>query len=352
MRNRFLLAGIQILWHSVDIIAAITKVVRRISLTTLIAVVFVVGASVFNLFRLGGVYQPSHTPSSGTSLLIEAALANATLPEIGISGASFAIAENDEDAVGFVMVDSASVLNVNSPLSNIVANRDGLLTYKIKEGDNLSSIAAQFGISLNTILWANDGLRANLIRAGQEIVILPVSGVLHPVQEGETLESIAHLYDVPITQILKFNDSSAATFIIPGAKPQKTSTVFSSSNLPDLRGYFVIPTTGWNWGRLHGTNAIDIANACGTPVYAAAEGLVVAARSIGWNSGYGNYIDIEHPNGAATRYAHNQKNIVSDGDYVLQGDHIAYIGNTGNTHGPTGCHLHFEVRGAKNPFAK
>ncbi|MBI2604018.1 MAG: M23 family metallopeptidase, partial [Candidatus Harrisonbacteria bacterium] len=43
---------------------------------------------------------------------------------------------------------------------------------------------------------------------------------------------------------------------------------------------------------------------------------------------------------------------VSVGDYVAQGDIIGYIGNSGNTHGPTGCHLHFEVMGARNPFAK
>jgi lysostaphin len=122
--------------------------------------------------------------------------------------------------------------------------------------------------------------------------------------------------------------------------------------LPDLAGYFAIPTTGWNWGRLHKYNAVDIANACGTPIYASAEGLIVEAASSGWNEGYGEYIVIEHPNGTKTKYAHNRKIMVSIGDYVLKGDQIAEIGNTGFTHGPTGCHLHFEIFGAKNPFAK
>ena len=113
-----------------------------------------------------------------------------------------------------------------------------------------------------------------------------------------------------------------------------------------------MPTTGWNWGRLHNYNAVDIANACGTSIYAAAEGLVIDEKSFGWNGGYGHYVDIEHPNGVITRYAHTEKNSVSVGDYVAQGDVIAYIGNTGLTHGVTGCHLHFEVRGARNPFTK
>ncbi len=124
----------------------------------------------------------------------------------------------------------------------------------------------------------------------------------------------------------------------------------------DLGNYFASPTTGWNWGRLHDYNAVDIANRCGTPVYAAAEGLVVeVANDDGWNNGYGNYIKIEHPiNGSKTytRYAHLSKVLVDKGIYVLQGAEIGLMGNTGNTIGQTGCHLHFEVYGAKNPFGK
>ena len=125
---------------------------------------------------------------------------------------------------------------------------------------------------------------------------------------------------------------------------------YMASDLPDLRGYFSIPTIGWNWGLLHNYNAVDIANACGTLIYAAAEGVVKESQE-GWNSGYGTYLVINHPNETSTKYAHSKKNLVSVGQYVLRGDLIAYMGNTGNTHGATGCHLHFEVRGAKNPFA-
>jgi murein DD-endopeptidase MepM/ murein hydrolase activator NlpD len=120
----------------------------------------------------------------------------------------------------------------------------------------------------------------------------------------------------------------------------------------DSSDYFIIPTTGWNWGQLHSYNAVDIADNCGTPIYAAAEGLVVESASKGWNNGYGQYIKIEHPNGSETLYSHFEQNVAAAGKYVFQGELIGYMGNTGNTHGPTGCHLHFEVRGAKNPLAK
>ena len=126
----------------------------------------------------------------------------------------------------------------------------------------------------------------------------------------------------------------------------------ASSAKNDPSNYFIIPTTGWNWGQLHSYNAVDIADSCGTPIYAAAEGFVLESVSKGWNNGYGQYIKIEHSNGSETLYSHFSQNAVAAGKYVSQGELIGYMGNTGNTHGPTGCHLHFEVHGAKNPLAK
>ena len=129
-----------------------------------------------------------------------------------------------------------------------------------------------------------------------------------------------------------------------------------SGVLPDLKDYFALPAIGWNWGQLHSVNAVDIANQCGTSVHAAAEGLVVSdsvlgSGASGWNNGYGIFVLLEHPNGVKTRYAHLDKVLVKIGQYVSRGEEVGVMGNTGNTHGPTGCHLHFEVLGAKNPFA-
>jgi murein DD-endopeptidase MepM/ murein hydrolase activator NlpD len=88
-------------------------------------------------------------------------------------------------------------------------------------------------------------------------------------------------------------------------------------------------------------------------VVAAAEGIVVDDGDLGgWNGGYGNYLIIEHPNGSKTRYAHLEKIRTSIGTVVSQGEQIGTVGNTGKVHGTTGCHLHFEVVGMANPFAK
>ncbi|MGF1674785.1 MAG: peptidoglycan DD-metalloendopeptidase family protein, partial [Rivularia sp. (in: cyanobacteria)] len=105
---------------------------------------------------------------------------------------------------------------------------------------------------------------------------------------------------------------------------------------------------GPRWGRMH--RGIDIAAPTGTPINAAAAGVVASA---GWNrGGYGNLVDIRHADGTLTRYAHNSKILVSKGQQVEQGQRIALMGSTGFSTGP---HLHFEIRKggteAVNPVA-
>ncbi|PSN11251.1 hypothetical protein C7293_24990 [filamentous cyanobacterium CCT1] len=124
---------------------------------------------------------------------------------------------------------------------------------------------------------------------------------------------------------------------------------------PSLSNGFVWPTQGtftsgygWRWGRMH--RGIDIAGPVGTPIVAAASGVVVRS---GWNSGgYGNLVDIRHADGSMTRYAHNSRLLVREGQQVRQGQQISEMGSTGYSTGP---HLHFEIHppnsGAVNPMA-
>jgi murein DD-endopeptidase MepM/ murein hydrolase activator NlpD len=105
---------------------------------------------------------------------------------------------------------------------------------------------------------------------------------------------------------------------------------------------------GRRWGRMH--KGIDIAGPIGTPVNAAADGIVVAA---GWSSGgYGNLVEVKHNDGTTTRYGHNNRLSVAVGQVVRQGQQVAEMGSTGHS---TGSHLHFEIRpsggDAVNPIA-
>jgi LysM repeat protein len=223
--------------------------------------------------------------------------------------------------------------------------------YEVKPQDTLSSIAATFGISLNTILWANDLNKGTTLNVGQKLVILPVSGTIHFVKGGDTLSAIAQTYKGKVSEIVDFNGLSAEedifigdVVIIPnGEMPVKIANITLT---PLAKSYFIFPCEGKITQELHPYNAVDIANNCGKPIVAAAGGTVQRA---GWfNSVYGNGITILHPNGVVTCYAHLSKVLVVSGDIVSAGDIIGHIGNTGHTIGATGCHLHFEVRDAKN----
>jgi murein DD-endopeptidase MepM/ murein hydrolase activator NlpD len=108
------------------------------------------------------------------------------------------------------------------------------------------------------------------------------------------------------------------------------------------RPQFVMPTTGvwtsgfgYRWGVLHG--GIDIANSVGTPILAAADGVVIET---GPQGGYGIWVKLRHYDGTVTVYAHLSSVLVNVGQRVMAGDQIARMGNTGNSTGP---HLHFEV---------
>ena len=79
-----------------------------------------------------------------------------------------------------------------------------IISYTVKEGDSISSVADKFGISKDTITWAND-LSESKIRSGQELIILPVSGVFHVVSSGDTIDKIASKYEAESDQITEFN---------------------------------------------------------------------------------------------------------------------------------------------------
>jgi len=291
------------------------------------------------------------------------------LPSGGLDGAiapSYAASPNlfiTENTAGapIVLTAEGTVIGTARPASNVIPLRSGIKKYKVQSGDTLSDIAAHFGVSLDTLKWANPSVRFTVVRPGDELTILPVTGFLYDVEEGDSLQGLAARYGVSETLIKRYNSSYpellasvGGQIILPHAEPENARAYFqnASKRLPNLDGYFVLPARGWNWGQLHYNNAIDIAARCGDPIYASAEGIVESESSGNyWNEGYGNYVVIRHGNGTRTRYAHTLKNLILEGDYVLQGEEIALIGATGNTDGPTGCHLHFEVEGAQNPFA-
>ena len=129
---------------------------------------------------------------------------------------------------------------------------------------------------------------------------------------------------------------------LPNGKQQSANGFIWPSKGVLTSGY------GWRWGRMH--KGIDIAGPIGTPIVAASDGVVTYAQ---WNDGgYGYLVEITHPDGTETVYAHNSRILVQKGQRVAQGEQISEMGSTGFSTGP---HLHFEIhpagQGAINPMA-
>lgn len=241
--------------------------------------------------------------------------------------------------------------------------------YVVQGGDTVSSIAEQFGVSTQTVLWSNNLSSTSTIKPGQTISILPVSGVSHTVASGDTVESIANKYQAKQEDIISFNNLLSSddiaigmSVVVPGGKQPAPVVVATptrnsgSSYIPSNSGY-VPPNTNVSgaklqWpttatritcyysycygGRLH--TGLDIDGRTGDPIWSAESGYIKTVQYS--NTGYGINVLVQHDNGIVTRYAHLSKVYVSQGQRVTRGQTIAAMGNTGYS---TGDHLHFEV---------
>jgi murein DD-endopeptidase MepM/ murein hydrolase activator NlpD len=262
------------------------------------------------------------------------------------------------------VVDDSALLPDEGPSGTIadISVRPKSLTisiYVVRPGDTLSGIGELFGVSANTIRWANDMPPGGTLKVWQTLTILPVTGVKYTVKKGDTLASIAKAFRGDEDEIASFNGISAALaagteIIIPdgeiGASPKVGSKVAAPiGSASEYAGYYLRPIAGGRRTQgIHGYNGVDLAAPTGTPIVASASGDVIVAKGSGWNGGYGQYVVIRHDNGTQTLYSHASSIIVGVGQRVVQGQVIGYVGSTGRSTGP---HVHFEIRGGpRNPF--
>ncbi len=239
--------------------------------------------------------------------------------------------------------------------------------YVVKRGDSPWSISQKFNLKPETILWGNAQLNAaaGSLKAGDTLNILPVDGVLHIAETGDTLEKLASLHGTPAQEILEYigNDfdltqppqlTVGQQVIIPnGTSPivwseaqipsaaQGGSGGSASVNVPNLgSGYFSWPVNAYVLTQEYwsGHPGLDLVTDFRQPIFASDSGTVIFSD---WDdTGYGNFIIIDHGNGYKTTYGHNEANLVSIGQTVVQGQQIAESGNTGNS---TGNHLDFRI---------
>jgi len=234
-------------------------------------------------------------------------------------------------------------------------NKKEVTDYSVQPGDTIDSVATAFNISSNTLIWANNLSKGAALKVGQTLVVPPVSGVIYAVKSGDTISDVAKTHKAKTDDIIAFNNLSGEgdifigdILIIPGGS--MPSKALPSVQAQLANNFFIYPAEGRISQGLHYYNGVDVANRCGTPIYAAAAGTVQRAVSNGgWNLGMGNHITILHSGGIVSYYGHLLSLFVKPGDRVNVGDRIGLMGSTGKA---TGCHVHFQVMGAKNPLAK
>ncbi len=297
-------------------------------------------------------FTPTYVPES------------ATLPEsdVEFNSRGFLLAEE-----GFLMKTSS--LTVQGTRS---AYSQGII-HTVEPNESIASIAKSASLQPDTIRWANGLTAKDTVKPGQQLLILPVDGVVHKVKRGQNLQTIADLYGVSAPTVAGQNKIQGGyllagqELIIPGGKPivetpkpvvavkptKVTPTTPSTATVPpEAKNYTIEPSygvlqvpcdcyytqyyTGVHFG-------VDMQHRGGSPVFATEAGTVIRADN-GWNGGYGNVIEIDHGNGLVSLYAHNKTLYVKKGDTVTRGQPISFMGNTGRVHGPTGIHLHLEIR--------
>ncbi|MFC1626909.1 peptidoglycan DD-metalloendopeptidase family protein [Patescibacteria group bacterium] len=233
--------------------------------------------------------------------------------------------------------------------------RDQVIEYSVQDGDTLSSIAEQFGVSSDSIKWANK-LPRDTLRIKQTLKIPPVTGIVHKVREGETIYSVAKKYKTDPQKIVNFpfNDFTdldtfalaiGQTLVVPdGVQLQAQAIVSSSISVPTVitggTGQFLWPTTGGItqypvWYHM----AVDIADGSAPGIAASDGGVVTTVQYLRY--AYGYHVIVNHGDGFSSLYAHMSEIYVQPGDQVSRGQVIGRMGSTGRS---TGTHLHFELR--------
>ena len=202
----------------------------------------------------------------------------------------------------------------------------------VRFGDTLLKISQRYGLTIAELLRLNPGLDTARLVVGSQVQVVQSSP-----SRSRMLLGLAPVGSGGLSwpELPQLGESRRP---LPG---RGTANLAWPAQGTFTSGY------GWRWGRMH--KGIDIANNVGTPIVAAARGRVTFS---GWHDGgYGYLVEITHEDGSLTRYGHNSRLLVREGEQVDQGQTISQMGSTGRSTGP---HLHFEVllpgEGAMNPM--
>lgn len=157
---------------------------------------------------------------------------NLSLVEIASQDSQSTIDPDAEEEMSLFDVEQPNIATdaVASVETNIQKDPEedgGVTLYTVADGDSLSTIASKFGITVNTILWANDIQNSDEIKPGDQIFILPVAGLTHVVKSGDSIETLAKEYKASKEEIIAYNSLPAdgrltegESLVIPGGQKE------------------------------------------------------------------------------------------------------------------------------------
>lgn len=272
------------------------------------------------------------------------------------------------DPTDFVASSSATYAStiIQNPL---MSNKESdlpkiteVVKHVVQSGDTLYGLAEEYLVPVDAIAYVNHLSTTALLHPGDELTIPPVEGLTHTVKAGESVASIAEKYNISPQTVVDANILAPPftlfggdVLVIPGGQvPQvvpEVPRVLAQAGSIDVpgglslesvssAGGYIMPTPGTITQYYHYYHtAIDISDGCNQPIWASNAGQVVYS---GWRlGGYGNMVEVIHPDGRVSQYAHMSSTASSTGQIVEQGQIIGYTGATGIAYG---CHLHFVVQ--------
>ncbi len=239
-----------------------------------------------------------------------------------IDKTSRALASKD----GFIENIAPLNTQITARIEPLPDNSGSEIAYIVRPGDNLTTLAWKFDLKLATLKYVNDIENANAIKPGMRLKI-PKKG---DNTSAALIAKKAQAKQVAVAAAARNTVSRQST------SNRTYSGEFQSDGDTSLSVPVSYSYISRGVGRSH--TGIDYVVSVGTPVHAAAGGVVIQV-STGWSGGYGNEIVVSHGNGVATRYAHLSQINVNPGDNVSSGETIGLSGNSGRSTGP---HLHFE----------
>ena len=279
---------------------------------------------------------------------------------------SIAFSENVEIIETYV--PSSQMNSVEEAIELVTKEKAEKKMYEVQEGDTLSSIGRAYGLSLDELLEMNTNYdEEGLINIGDRIVVTVPEPELSVVTVEQKTYKEKYYADVEYI----YNDSQYTTYeavidegtvgkrsvtanvtyvngvetsreileeeVIKESSPKiiEKGTIIPPTFIKPISGGFMTSGFEARWGSFH--YGVDWACSTGTSVMASCSGTVVSA---GWAGSYGYSIVLDHGNGVQTRYAHLSQILVEYGQFVNQGDVIAYSGSTGFSTGP---HIHLEI---------